>query len=147
MSLSARHRHALDAIETALAGSDPRLASMLNAFTRLAAGEDMPAPERTRPRPARAVSGRCFLGFRFPRESPRRRPRWQWPWLILWLAVSLAPITIAVVVARASTGGCAAPPAAACAGHAARQVVRHPAAHGAAGRQASHSHPPAGGSP
>lgn len=47
MSLTEPQRQALGAIADGLAGSDPRLASMLNIFTRLAAGEEMPAREKT----------------------------------------------------------------------------------------------------
>jgi hypothetical protein len=52
MSLTEPQRQALGAIADGLAGSDPRLASMLNIFTRLAAGEEMPAREKTRAGPA-----------------------------------------------------------------------------------------------
>lgn len=43
MSLTEPQREVLGAIADGLAGSDPRLASMLNIFTRLAADEEMPA--------------------------------------------------------------------------------------------------------
>ena len=49
MSLSAREQHALDCIADELSGTDPKLASMLTAFTRLTAGEEMPARESIRP--------------------------------------------------------------------------------------------------
>ena len=41
---------ALGSIADGLAGSDPRLASMLTIFSRLAVGEEMPAREKTRVR-------------------------------------------------------------------------------------------------
>jgi hypothetical protein len=48
MSLSARDRQALDSIEDQLAGSDPRMASLMATFTRLTSGEEMPAREDIR---------------------------------------------------------------------------------------------------
>ena len=50
MSLTEPERQALGWIEDGLAGSDPRLASMLNIFSRLAAGEEMPVREKIRVR-------------------------------------------------------------------------------------------------
>ena len=46
MSVNEPERQALGCIEDGLAGSDPRLAAMLNIFSRLAAGEQMPVHER-----------------------------------------------------------------------------------------------------
>jgi len=46
MSLTARERQALHAIEDWLAGSDPGLASRLATFIRLTCGEEMPAREK-----------------------------------------------------------------------------------------------------
>src|SRR5262249_54850123 len=43
MSLTEPETQALGAIADGLAGADPRLASMLTIFSRLAAGEEMPA--------------------------------------------------------------------------------------------------------
>jgi hypothetical protein len=48
MSLSTREQQALDGIENGLAGSDPKLAWLLGAFTRLTSGEVMPAREEIR---------------------------------------------------------------------------------------------------
>jgi hypothetical protein len=62
-SLNEPQRQALGSIEDSLAGSDPRLASMLNIFSRLAAGEETPAREKIRVRrgrpaaPVRAATG------------------------------------------------------------------------------------------
>jgi hypothetical protein len=47
MSLNEPEMQALGWIEDGLAGSDPRLASMLNIFSRLAAGEEIPAASRS----------------------------------------------------------------------------------------------------
>jgi hypothetical protein len=48
MSLSASEQQALDSIEATLTSSDPKLASLLAAFARLASGEEMPVRERVR---------------------------------------------------------------------------------------------------
>jgi len=47
MSLSAREQQALDSIEDEMAGSDPKLASLLATFARLASGEEMPVREKS----------------------------------------------------------------------------------------------------
>jgi len=46
MSVPRREQRALHAIEDGICRSDPGLASMMTIFTRLAAGEPMPAHER-----------------------------------------------------------------------------------------------------
>src|SRR5262249_40277265 len=71
MSLTQPHRQALGAIADGLAGSDPRLASMLTIFSRLAAGEEMPAREKTRARRRRPAAHRP----RRARPPPPPRPR------------------------------------------------------------------------
>ena len=48
MSLNASEQQALDSIEATLTSSDPKLASLLAIFTRLASGEEMPVRERVR---------------------------------------------------------------------------------------------------
>ena len=50
MSLNEPKMQDLGGIENGLADSDPRLASMLNIFSRLAAGEEMPVREKIRVR-------------------------------------------------------------------------------------------------
>jgi len=47
-SLSASEQQALDSIEATLTSSDPKLASLLAIFARLASGEEMPVRERVR---------------------------------------------------------------------------------------------------
>ena len=46
MSLSAWEQQALESIRNGLAGSDPELAALLSAFSRLASDEEMPDRER-----------------------------------------------------------------------------------------------------
>jgi hypothetical protein len=91
MSLPARQRRVLEHIETALRGSDPKLAALYAIFGRLTRGEQMPAFEqlrrgfmvvaRLRPRPATAAAGHRA------RLVPRQR------------AVLLFPLAIALAVA------------------------------------------------
>jgi len=66
MSFTEPETQALGSIADGLAGADPRLASMLTIFTRLAAGEEMPAREKTRVRRGRPARPRR------PRRHPRR---------------------------------------------------------------------------
>lgn len=68
MSLNEPQMQALGWIEDSLAGSDPRLASMLNIFSRLAADEEMPAREKIRVRHGRTAAHRP----RRARRNPRR---------------------------------------------------------------------------
>jgi hypothetical protein len=67
MSLSTWEQQALASITDRLAGSDPELASLLDAFSRHASGEEMPVSERIRPGSQQAI-GR-------PRRHRRRLGR------------------------------------------------------------------------
>ena len=58
MSLNQLETKTLGSIADGLAGSDPRLASMLTIFRRLAAGEEMPACQKTRVRRGRPAAHR-----------------------------------------------------------------------------------------
>jgi hypothetical protein len=97
---------ALGSIEDGLAGSDPRLASMLNIFSRLAAGEEMPADEKTRVRCGRPTAHRPRRAHRRPRRRtarPQTRRRyarlgWQQARLLLWAVISAALLAIALVL-------------------------------------------------
>jgi hypothetical protein len=108
MSLSGHDQRALDLISDRLAGSDPRLAGLLGIFTRLTAGEEMPAAEQIRPglpapafrvrRPQRRPCGR-----RTPRRGRRVLSR-DGAMLLLWLAISVTMIAVAVVLSAGSPG-------------------------------------------
>ena len=114
MSLNEPHRQALGSIEDGLAGSDPRLASMLNIFSRLAAGEEMPAREkipvrRRRPaadRPRRTRRHPC-LGRGLP-QPHRLYPRlgWQQAMLLLWVVISAGLIAVALVLNNSGHKAC-----------------------------------------
>ena len=106
MSLNEPEMQALGWIADGLAGSDPRLASMLNIFSRLAAGEEMPAGERIRVRRGRSAAPR-------PRGA-RRNPRWgtalpqarrpyprlgvQQAMLLLWVVITAGALAVALVL-------------------------------------------------
>lgn len=90
MSLNARDRQTLSRIEEGLAGSDPRFAARLSAFSRLADGDGMPARERIRPRGQ-------WIG---PLCEPRWWLRWTGGAWILWLVITVAMLTVAIVLSR-----------------------------------------------
>ena len=115
MSFTELERQALGAIADGLAGSDPRLASMLTIFGRLAAGEEMPVREKTRVRRGRPAALRARRARRFPRRvtafpQPRRRyPRlgWQQAMLVLGAVISAALLTAALVLNASGHTTCA----------------------------------------
>ena len=139
MGLSAGEQQALDSIEDGLAGSDPKLASLLATFTRLTAGEALPAREKIRAcsrRPGRSRRYHCpDPGSRRVRR-PRKGLRWQLAWPLLWLVVSVALIAVALIAGNSGgngNGACWAWAVSACAGQAPAHVA-HAAVAGAAGR-------------
>jgi hypothetical protein len=99
MSLSAWEQQALDSIKDTLATSDPGLAGLLTAFSRLASGEEMPAREAIRAarRPRRQRRHRAGQVSRHVRRAREilgsRRPA-----LLLWLAITAVLITVALVL-------------------------------------------------
>ena len=105
MSLNQLETQALGAIADGLAGSDPRLASMLTIFSRLAAGEEMPAREKIPVRHGRPAAHRPRRARRYPRQSvafpqPRRLyARWAGsrPCCCCGAVISAALLTAALV--------------------------------------------------
>jgi len=122
MSLNQLERQALGSIADGLAGSDPRLASMLTIFSRLAAGEEMPARENTRARRRRPAALRPHRARRHPRRGTavphpgRRYPRrgWQQAMLVLGAVVSAALLTAALALTASGHQTCARPMGTAC---------------------------------
>ena len=114
MSLTEPETQALGFIEHGLAGSDPRLASMLNIFSRLAVGEEMPAREKTRARRGRPAAHRPRRARRHPRRGialpqPRRldaRLGWQQAMLLLWVVVSAGLLAIALALNTSGHNAC-----------------------------------------
>ncbi len=121
MGLSSRDRQALASIEGRLEGSDPRLASMLATFSRLAADEEMPARESIRAGRRRAVGqlrNRAGTADAGAEPGQRVRPRWRRRALMLWLAMTLALIGAALAASHAGDSETCATWSAACASRA-----------------------------
>jgi hypothetical protein len=89
MSRNEPQLRALGWIADGLAGSDPRLASMLDIFSRLAAGEEMPAREKIRVRRVRAAARRPRLG-------------WRQAMLLLWVVITAGMIAVALALSTSS---------------------------------------------
>ena len=112
MSLNQPETKALGCIADGLAGSDPRLASMLTIFSRLAAGEQMPPREKTRARrrhPVRPRRARRYPRRGTARPQPRRlhaRLGWQQAMLLLWAVISAALLTAALVLNASGPKAC-----------------------------------------
>jgi hypothetical protein len=114
MKFTELERQALGSIEHGLAGSDPRLASMLNIFSWLAAGEEMPAGEKIRVRRERPAARRPRRARRHPRRGralPRPRclyPRlgWQQAMLLLWVAISAGLLAVALILNTSGHKAC-----------------------------------------
>jgi hypothetical protein len=100
MSLRAREQHALESIESWLAGSDPGLASMLDTFTRVTSGESMPVREKLRPRPRKLRPSRTS---KRPSRLAHRLGR-QHAAMLVWLVISLALLATALAVSRSGGG-------------------------------------------
>ena len=122
MSLNHLERQALGAIADGLAGSDPRLASMLTIFSRLATGEEMPARQTTRARYGRPAVFRPRRARRHPRRgiavphARRQYPRLGWPpaLLVLGAVICAALLTAALALTASGPTTCARPMGTAC---------------------------------
>ena len=131
MSFTELERQALGSIADGLAGSDPRLASMLNIFSRLAAGEEMPAGEKIRIRRGRSATHRPRRARRYPRQSvafpqPRRpypRLGGQQAMLLLWAVISAALLTAALALNASGPKTCARSTGTACTSPSIPQLV------------------------
>ena len=114
MSLTEPETQALGSIEHGLTGSDPRLASMLNIFSRLAAGEEMPAREKTRMQRGRLAAHRLRRTRRHPRrgtarpQARRLYPRLgrQQAILLLWAVTTAALLTVALLLNTSGHNAC-----------------------------------------
>ena len=114
MSLTEPESQALGSIQDGLAGSDPRLASMLNIFSRLTAGEEMPVREKTRVRRGRPAAHRPRRARQHPRRSialPQTRRLYrrlgrQQAMLLLWAVISAALLAVALVLNTSGHQAC-----------------------------------------
>jgi hypothetical protein len=127
VSLSAHDKEALDLIEEGLAGSDPRFAAKLSAFSQLTDGGEMPARERIRAagRPA-AFRGLLFRDSRPGRRTRPRRPLY-WVTVAVWLSISVTMIAVALVLSHSSAATCARGQGTGCANRSAPSAPRVPA--------------------
>jgi hypothetical protein len=106
MSFTEPERQTLGSIEDGLAGSDPKLASMLNIFSRLGAGETMPEHEKIPARRGRPGAHGPRRARRHPRRAtalpPARRlsarPGRQQAVLLLWAVISVGLLAVALVL-------------------------------------------------
>ena len=101
----ARWEHqALDSIQSALVHTDPKLATLLATFTRLASSEEMPAHEKVRSplsHPSRRHLSRPRRG-----KAPHRHLSLQRAIILTWLITSIAMITVAVTLSRGGPAPC-----------------------------------------
>jgi len=104
MSPAGWEHQALDSIASALGGSDPKLASRLATFSRLASSEEMPAHEKVRS-PLRHPP---YRRWPHPRrgKTPHRRRGPQQAAVLIWLLTSITLITVAVISSRGGPGSC-----------------------------------------
>jgi hypothetical protein len=102
MSLGVREKYTLHSIEYRLSGSDPELASLLGMFTRLTAGEDMPAREKIERR--RRTARRSHGDRRRPSRDRARRLRQQVSWQRAGLVIA-ALLAFALLAAAAVLNG------------------------------------------
>jgi hypothetical protein len=129
MSFTELERQALGSIADGLAGSDPRLASMLTIFSRLAADEEMPVCERIRMRRGRSTAHRPHSARRYRRRGtarpqPRRlhaRLGWQQAMLLLWAVMSAALLSAALVLTASGHKTCVRSMGTACTSHSVSQ--------------------------
>jgi hypothetical protein len=102
MSPAEWERQALHSIQSALGHTDPKLASLLATFTRLASSEQMPAHEKVRS-PLRHLPHRRRSHphrGKTTRRSPQRAA------ILTWLITSIAMITVAVILSRGGPAPC-----------------------------------------
>ena len=132
MSLSASEQQALNSIEATLTSSDPKLASLLAIFARLASGEEMPVRERVRiHRRLQVTRGRqCQQRCSRPERAGRRMRSgfrslgWRRAALMMCLLVFAGLIAVSVINGHANHGKCAHVRIAACVGQAPAHVAR-----------------------
>ena len=131
VTLSASEQQALDSIEATLTSSDPKLASLLAIFARLASGEEMPVRERIRIHRLQVTRGwqrkqRCSRPDKAGRHmrSGFRSLGWRRAALMMCLLAFAGLIAVSVVNSHANHGKCAHVRMVACVGHAQKAPSR-----------------------
>jgi Protein of unknown function (DUF3040) len=130
MSLSASEQQALDSIEATLTSSDPKLASLLAIFARLASGEEMPVRFRIHRR-LQVTRGwqrkqRCSRLDKAGRHmrSGFRSLGWRRAALMMSLLAFAGLIAVSVINSHANHEKCAHVRIAACVGQAPAPAAR-----------------------
>jgi hypothetical protein len=98
MSLNAWEQQALDSIKDGLTGSDPKLAALLSAFTRLASDEEMPDREKIRAGSRRALRRLRRARWRASLRRVCQRLGFQRAAALLCLLTTAAVIAITLVL-------------------------------------------------
>ena len=98
MSLNAWEQQALDSIKDRLAGSDPELAALLSAFTRMASGEEMPGRDKVPAGSRRAFQRLRRARWRSGVRRMGRRLGIQRAAVLLWLLTTAAVIAVALAL-------------------------------------------------
>ena len=131
MSLSASEQQALDSIEATLTSFDPKLASLLAIFARLASGEEMPVRERVRIHRLQITRGRqckqrCSRLDKAGRHmrSGFRSLGWRRAALMMSLLAFAGLIAVSVINSHANHEKCAHVRIAACVGQAPAPAAR-----------------------
>lgn len=103
MSLSDWELQALDSIKSGITGSDPELAALLSAFTRLSSGEEMPNRETVPARSRRALRRlrRAQWAARV-RGAGKRLCSPRAALLSLWVLATAALIAVTVILGTGS---------------------------------------------
>ena len=97
-------RQALNSIQSVLGHTDPKLASLLATFSRLASSEEMPAHERVRS-PLRHPPYRR-RSRRRRGKAPYRGRGLQRAAILTWLLTSVTLITVAVILSNGGPATC-----------------------------------------
>jgi hypothetical protein len=103
MSRADWERQALNSIQSVLGHTDPKLASQLAGFSRLASSEEMPAHERVRS-PLRHPPYRRSRRRR--EKAPYRGRGLQRAAILTWLLTSVTLITVAVILSNGGPAAC-----------------------------------------
>jgi len=98
MSLSAWEQQVLNSIRDGLAGSDPKLAALLSAFTRLTSGEEMPTAEGVPVVSRRALRRLRRARWRSSLRRVLRRLGSRRAMLLLWPLITAALISVALAL-------------------------------------------------
>jgi hypothetical protein len=102
MSRAGWERQALNSIQSVLGHTDPKLASQLAGFSRLASSEEMPAHEKVRsPLRHPPYRRRSRRG-----NAPYRGRGLQRAAILTWLLTSVTLITVAVILSNGGPAAC-----------------------------------------